>query len=255
MPVRPIVRLGHPTLRGVAQALPPGRVGEPAIQELVDDLIDTMRAAHGVGLAAPQVGTSLQIFVYEMPLPAPTSASEPDEPAPEPDPPVAPAGGRAPESQSQAPETPPREAVREASGPIPLHVVINPMLTPLAGDLVYDWEGCLSIPELRGLVPRHPAVRVRGLDRLGQALDYVAQGFEARIVQHEFDHLNGVVFLDRMRDLRALAFRDEWERYMAAGAADPPDPLDPHPQPSASAAVQPEEPVLASAHRGDPEVI
>ena len=256
MPVRPIVRLGHPTLRGVAQALPPGRIGEPAIQELVDDLIDTMRAAHGVGLAAPQVGTSLQIFVYEMPLPAtpaPTATS-----APAADAPVAAAGERPPESQSQAPETPPQApetAVREASGPIPLHVVINPMLTPQAGELVYDWEGCLSIPDLRGLVPRHPAVRVRGLDRLGQALDYVAQGFEARIVQHEFDHLNGVVFLDRMRDLKGLAFRDEWERYMAAGAADPPDPLDPHPPPSASEAVQLEEPVLVSAHRDDPEVI
>lgn len=256
MPVRPIVRLGHPTLRGVAQALPPGRVGEPAIQELVDDLIDTMRAAHGVGLAAPQVGTSLQIFVYEMPLPPAASTPEPGAPAA--DDPVATAAGRAPESPSQVPGTPPQApetAVREASGPIPLHVVINPMLTPQAGELVYDWEGCLSIPDLRGLVPRHPAVRVRGLDRLGQALDYVAQGFEARIVQHEFDHLNGVVFLDRMRDLKGLAFRDEWERYMAAGAADPPDPLDPHPPPSASEAVQPEEPVLASAHRGDPEVI
>jgi peptide deformylase len=265
MPVRPIVRLGHPTLRGVAQALRPGSIGEPAIQELVDDMIDTMRAAHGVGLAAPQVGISLQIFVYEMPLPAPPAASAPPatpaptatpEPgAPAADAPEARAGGRAPESQAQASETPAREAVREASGPIPLHVVINPMLTPQAGELVYDWEGCLSIPDLRGLVPRHPAVRVRGLDRLGQALDYVAQGFEARIVQHEFDHLNGVVFLDRMRDLKGLAFRDEWERYMAAGAAEPPDPLDPHPRPFASQAVQSEEPVLAPAHRGDPEVI
>jgi peptide deformylase len=248
MPVRPIVRLGHPTLRGVAQALPPGRIGEPAMQELVDDLIDTMRAAHGVGLAAPQVGTSLQVFVYEMAPPAATATPEPSAPA-------APAGGGAPQSQAQAPKVSTREAVRESSGSIPLHVVINPMLTPQAGELVYDWEGCLSIPDLRGLVPRHPAVRVRGLDRLGQALDYVAQGFEARIVQHEFDHLNGVVFLDRMRDLKGLAFRDEWERYMAAGAAEPPDPLDPHPRPSASQAVQAEEPVLASAHRGDPEVI
>jgi peptide deformylase len=265
MPVRTIVRLGHPALRGVAHSLPPGQVGEPAIQELVDDMIETMRAAHGVGLAAPQVGTSLQIFVYEMPPPAPTAASAPTvTPAPAATPvadvpvadaPAPPVGGGAPEGQAQAPETPGREAVREASGPIPLHVVINPMLTPQAGELVYDWEGCLSIPDLRGLVPRHPAVRVRGLDRLGQALDYVARGFEARIVQHEFDHLNGVVFLDRMRDLKALAFRDEWERYMAAGAAEPPDPLDPQPPPSSSQAVQPEEPVLASAHRGDPEVI
>jgi len=252
--IRPIVRLGHPTLRSVAQALPPGTIGEPAIQELIDDLIDTMRAAHGVGLAAPQVGTALQVFVYEMALPA-APATPATSAAPEPGAPGTSALDPAPEIQAPAPETPAGETVPEASGPIPLHVVINPMLTPQAGELVYDWEGCLSIPDLRGLVPRHPAVRVRGLDRLGQALDYVAQGFEARIVQHEFDHLNGVVFLDRMRDLRALAFRDEWERYMAAGAAEPPDPLDPHPRPSSSETVQPEEPVLAPAHRGDPEVI
>src|ERR1700680_2777257 len=250
MPIRPIVRLGHPTLRGIAQALPPGRIGEPPIQELVDDMIDTMRAAHGVGLAAPQVGISLQVFVYEMALPATPAPDAPAADAPVADAPVATTERRVPKS----PE-PSREGVREASGPIPLHVVINPMLTPQAGEQVYDWEGCLSIPDLRGLVPRHPAVRVRGLDRLGQALDYAAQGFEARIIQHEFDHLNGVVFLDRMRDLKGLAFRDEWERYMAAGAAEPPDPLDPHPQPSASQTVQPEEPVLAAARRGDPEVI
>jgi peptide deformylase len=254
MPVRPIVRLGHPTLRSVAQALPPARIAEPAIQELVDDMIETMRAAHGVGLAAPQLGTSLQIFVYEMAPPeaSPAAPAAPDESGV----PAAPET-RGPENREPAPPPAPpaADAGRQAGGPIPLHVVINPMLTPQSGELVYDWEGCLSIPELRGLVPRHPAVRVRGLDRLGQALDYVAQGFEARIVQHEFDHLNGVVFLDRMRDLKGLAFRDEWERYMAAGAAEPPDPLDPHPRPSASQAVPPEEPVLASAHRGDPEVI
>jgi len=247
MPIRPIVRLGHPTLRSVAQALPAGRIDELAIQELIDDMIETMRAAHGVGLAAPQLGTSLQVFVYEM---APPMASPPADVQ------DAPAAGAETRGPTEEPvREPARESVREASGPIPLHVVINPMLTPLAGELVYDWEGCLSIPDLRGLVPRHPAVRVRGLDRLGQALDYVAQGFEARIVQHEHDHLNGVVFLDRMRDLKGLAFRDEWERYMAAGAAEPPDPFDPHPRSSPSQAVQPEEPVLASAHQGDPEVI
>src|ERR1700726_4890107 len=116
MPVRPIVRLGHPTLRSVALALPPGSIGEPAIQELVDDMIDTMRAAHGVGLAAPQVGISLQIFVYEMPLPTPTATSAPAQTpaptatpapgAPAADAPEPPPGGRAPESQAQAPETP-----------------------------------------------------------------------------------------------------------------------------------------------------
>jgi peptide deformylase len=84
--------------------------------------------------------------------------------------------------------------------------------------VVYDWEGCLSIPDLRGLVPRHPTVRVQGLDREGRPLDYAASGFEARIVQHEYDHLNGVVFLDRMRDLRSLAYFDEWESYLVGRA-------------------------------------
>ena len=99
-------------------------------------------------------------------------------------------------------------------------MVINPMVEPIPGELVYDWEGCLSIPDLRGLVPRHPAVRVRGLDPVGAPLDYRADGFEARIVQHEFDHLNGVVFLDRMRDLQSLSFYDEWDQYLReAGAA------------------------------------
>jgi len=249
MPVRPIVRLGHPTLRSVAQALPPGRIAEPAMQELIDDMIETMRAAHGVGLAAPQLGTSLQIFVYELaPIEVP-----PEAPADAPDAPAVAPETRTPEAREPARLA--AEAVRQAGAPIPLHVVINPMLTPQSGELVYDWEGCLSIPDLRGLVPRHPAVRVRGLDRLGQALDYVAQGFEARIVQHEHDHLNGVLFLDRMRDLKALAFREEWERYMAPGSAEPPDPFALHPPASPSGTVQPEEPVLASAHRGDPEVI
>ncbi len=100
-------------------------------------------------------------------------------------------------------------------GPVPLKVVLNPMIVAQPGRLVYDWEGCTSIPSLRGLVPRHPAVRVRGLDRHGDPVDFRATGLESRIVQHEYDHLNGVVFLDRMRDLRSLAFSKEWKQYMA----------------------------------------
>jgi len=172
MAVLPIVRLGHPTLRTPAEPVTLERLATPPLQQLLVDLADTMRAAEGVGLAAPQVGIGLQIFVYEV-------VDEAD-----------PAGG------------------------IPLHVVVNPMIEPHAGELLYDWEGCLSIPDLRGLVPRHPEVRVRGFDAAGAPLDYVADGFEARIVQHEFDHLNGVVFLDRMRDLQSLAFLEEWERFL-----------------------------------------
>ena len=172
MPVLPIVRLGHPALRTPARLVPAGRLADPEMQALIDDMVETMRDAHGVGLAAPQVGEELQIFVYEM------------------------------------------AAGERGGAEIPLTVVVNPMLTPLSGDLVYDWEGCLSIPDLRGLVPRHPQVRVRGLDRHGQPVDFTVGGFAARIVQHEFDHLNGVVFLDRMRDFKTLSYLDEWEEFM-----------------------------------------
>src|SRR5579863_2512733 len=289
MPVLPIVRLGHPALRGVAQALVPASLGDAAVQALVEDMIATMRAARGVGLAAPQVGLPLQLFVYELAPPAAGAADGADgvadgiadgnEPRADGDDREAgaqpseasersgPPGDAEPSIQADRAERADRSAVpdRDAVGAIPLHVVVNPMLTPQAGELVYDWEGCLSIPDLRGLVPRHPAVRVRGLDRQGRPLDYVAQGFEARIVQHEFDHLNGVVFLDRMRDLRALAFREEWERYMAVGAAEPPDPLDPraHDAPDAhdaqdahdaKPAGSPAAPAAAPAP-GDPAVI
>ncbi|HLF56223.1 MAG TPA: peptide deformylase [Thermoanaerobaculia bacterium] len=172
MAVLPIVRLGHPALRTPAEPVPADRLGGAELRALIADMIDTMRDAEGVGLAATQLGIGWQLFVYE--------AVDPE----------APAGG------------------------IPLHVVVNPMVEPHAGELLYDWEGCLSIPDLRGLVPRHPEVRVRGLDAAGEPLDYLATGFEARIVQHEFDHLNGVVFLDRMRDLHSLAFYEEWESYL-----------------------------------------
>jgi peptide deformylase len=192
MPVLPIVRMGDPVLRRPAEPLAQARLVEPAIQHFIDDMVETMRDADGVGLAAPQVGEALQLFVYE-------SLADGDD---------GDGGSADPGSET-------------GSSSIPLHVVINPMVEPAPGELVYDWEGCLSIPDLRGLVPRHPAVRVRGLDREGVPLDYIATGFEARIVQHEFDHLNGVLFLDRMRDLRSLAFYDEWEAHLRGAADDP----------------------------------
>ncbi|MEM7350978.1 MAG: peptide deformylase [Acidobacteriota bacterium] len=178
MPVRPIVRLGHPALRTPAEPVDVERLADPEIQNLIDDLFETMLDAGGVGLAAPQVGISLQIFVYLVVDPDRAPISEDDE--------------------------------------LELEALINPTLAPSAGELVYDWEGCLSIPDLRGLVPRHPGVRIHALDREGETLDYRAEGYEARIVQHEYDHLNGVIFLDRMRDLRSLAFGAEWEKYLTA---------------------------------------
>jgi len=168
MPVLPIVRLGHPALRTPAQPLPPALLARPEVQGLIDSMVETMRDAHGVGLAAPQVGEELQIFVYQ------------------------------------------------AAGPpeIPLRVVVNPLVTPQAREVAYDWEGCLSIPALRGPVPRHPRVRVHGLDRAGHPLDYAGLGFDARTVPPEPQPLNGVVFLDRMRDFKTLAYFDEWEQYL-----------------------------------------
>ncbi len=168
MALIPILRLGHPSLRTPATPISPQHIADPETQTLIDNMVESMREEHGVGLAAPQVGVGAQLFIYQAPGP---------------------------------PE-------------IPLTVVINPLVTPQAREMSYDWEGCLSIPDLRGLVPRHPKVRVQGLDREGKRLDYIATGFEARIVQHEYDHLNGVVFLDRMRDFKSLSFFEEWETYL-----------------------------------------
>ncbi len=179
MPVRSIVRLGHPALRTPAQPVVAERLSDPEMQALVDDMFETMLAAGGVGLAAPQIGLSLQLFVYAVVDPDAEPAAEGEE--------------------ADDPE---------------LVALINPALEPIAGELVYDWEGCLSIPDLRGLVPRHFGVRVHALDRHGKILDYRAEGYAARIVQHEYDHLNGVVFLDRMRDMRSLAFGAEWEEFL-----------------------------------------
>jgi peptide deformylase len=172
MAVLPIVRMGNPVLRTTVGPVPPEALAEPTTQQWIDDLVETMHDADGVGLAAPQVGVAWQLFVYQ---------AEGDE---------------------------------DGDGGIPLTVVVNPAVEPLAGEPLFDWEGCLSIPDLRGLVPRHPAVRLRGLDRQGNPVDRVVEGFEARIVQHEFDHLNGVLFLDRMRDLASLSFLDEWQEFL-----------------------------------------
>ena len=159
------MRLGDPVLRTPAPAVAADRLGSGGLVQFVAELFATMRDAEGVGLAAPQVGESAQVFVYEIP-------GDDEQPA-----------------------------VSRA--------VVNPAVEPLGGELVEDWEGCLSIPDLRGLVPRHPAVRVRGTDEHGERLDFVATGFEARVIQHEYDHLNGVVYLDRMRDLQSLGFGAE----------------------------------------------
>ncbi len=180
MAILPIVRLGHPSLRTPAMPVDPEQLRAPELQVLIDNMFETMLEAKGVGLAAPQLGIGIQLFVYLAVDPDAMDSDEEDGPAPEPEP----------------------------------KVVINPMVVPEPGELVAEWEGCLSIPDLRGLVLRHPAVQVNALDRHGEKIEFTARGYPGRIVQHEFDHLNGIIFLDRMRDLRSLCFTEEWEQYL-----------------------------------------
>lgn len=143
------------------------------MQKLIDDMVSTMKEYDGVGLAADQVFESKQIAVLEV-------ADNPRYPG---------------------------------KPPVPLTVLVNPKITPLSEAIEEDWEGCLSIPDLRGRVPRYTALRVQALDRHGHQLDFVAHDFHARVIQHEYDHLNGKVYLDRMRDLTTLTFLQEFGRY------------------------------------------
>jgi peptide deformylase len=145
----------------------------PAFQKLINDMIETMHEYHGVGLAAPQVHEGLRVFV---------AAISPDDEEPLP------------------------------AGRDPL-VVINPVVTPVGTDTLEDWEGCLSVPDIRGRVPRPRAITVSALDRSGARLEMSTHDFPARVIQHETDHLDGVLFLDRVKRFDTLTFLDEYARY------------------------------------------
>jgi peptide deformylase len=173
MSILKVARLGNPVLRRAAQEIPLDQTSSPQFQKFIDDMIETMREYEGVGLAAVQVHESRQVAVLEV-------ADNPRYP--------------------QKPK-------------VPLCVLINPKITPLSNETEEDWEGCLSIIELRGKVPRYKSIRVQARDRNGKDLDFVASDFHARVIQHEWDHLNGKVFLDRMRDLSTLSYVQELARY------------------------------------------
>lgn len=168
-----VARLGHPVLRQIARPVPVADIRSPEIQRLIDDLIETMREHDGAGLAAPQVHALRQIVVIEV------------------------------EANLRYPDAP----------EVPLAVLVNPVVTPLTEEMEEGWEGCLSVPDMRGLVPRHTAVRLQCYDREAQPVDLVAKDFHARVVQHETDHLHGIVYLDRMRDLRTLTHLAEWNKH------------------------------------------
>lgn len=169
MAVREILKMGDPRLLRVAA--PVAEFDTPALHALVQDMMDTMRAANGAGLAAPQIGVDLQLVIFGF------------------------------DRSERYPDAP----------PVPMTVLLNPVITPLPeadGEVREEdgWEGCLSVPGLRGVVPRWRRIRYQGQDITGRPLHREAEGFHARVVQHECDHLIGRLYPTRMRDLTRLGF-------------------------------------------------
>jgi peptide deformylase len=167
MAVCEILKMGDPRLLRTAQKVP--SLDTDALHLLVTDLLDTMRAAHGAGLAAPQIGVDLQVVIFG--------------------------------SDERNPRYPDRPLV-------PRTVLVNPTITPLGQDEESDWEGCLSVPGLRGVVPRWARIRYTGWDAFGDPIDRTVDGFHARVVQHECDHLWGKLYPMRMRDFSQFGFTE-----------------------------------------------
>ncbi len=164
MTVREILKMGDPRLLRVAP--PVTAFDTPELHALVQDLFDTMAAANGAGLAAPQIGVDLQLVIFGF------------------------------DHNERYPDAP----------PVPRTVLLNPVITPLDNRMEDGWEGCLSVPGLRGVVPRHARIRYTGVDPLGRPIEREAEGFHARVVQHECDHLIGRLYPTRMADLTRLGF-------------------------------------------------
>lgn len=175
MSVLKVARMGHPVLRTVADPLPDEMLQSAEIQQLIDNMVETMVEYDGVGLAAPQVHESWRLFVMEVPSDSPRYG--------------------------------------ETGAVQPLTVVVNPEYTPQGDQIVYSMEGCLSIPEIMGLVPRHERIKVRYQGRDGKLVEAELSGFPAIVFQHEYDHLDGILYLDRMESFETLAYRREYERY------------------------------------------
>ena|SRR3989338_2730180 len=173
MAILKVSRLGHPVLRTPSEAVPKDAITSPEMQRFLDDMVDTMREYEGVGLAAPQVHVAKQIAVIEV------------------------AGNRR----------------YPGEGPVPLTVLINPKILNSAKKQLVDWEGCLSVNDFRGRVPRAESLEVEAYNRKGEKVRFRAQGFFARVIQHECDHLVGKVFLDRMPTLATLTHLQEFVRY------------------------------------------
>jgi peptide deformylase len=165
MAIRRVLKMGEPLL---AQVAAPVTGFDEELRALIADMDDTMRELNGAGIAAPQIGVSSRVVIFELK----------DNP-------------RYPDLT-----------------PIPYTVLVNPVLTPLTAEQDEGWEGCLSVPGMRGLVPRFTRLRYQGFDAQGAPIDRTVEGFHARVVQHEVDHLDGVLYPQRVRDLRNFGFED-----------------------------------------------
>jgi len=164
--IREILKMGDPRLLRIAQ--PVTHFDTPELHELLQDMFDTMRAANGVGLAAPQIGIDLQVVVFGF------------------------------AHNERYPDAP----------PVPQTVLLNPQITPLSELMLEGWEGCLSVPGLRGVVNRHAQIHYRGVDQFGAPIDCVAEDFHARVVQHECDHLIGKLYPMRITDFSRFGFTE-----------------------------------------------
>lgn len=173
MAILKVARIGHPAVRAGAESVDPAVIRTRDFQQFIDDMVETMHEYDGVGVAAPQVHTGLRVAVLEVP----------------------------------------KGDGRGGRKGVPLTVLINPTVTPLSKKTAIDIEGCLSVPGLRGQVPRFEKIQLDALGRDGKPFSLIATGFHARVIQHECDHLDGNVFLDRMTDLKTLGFLDEMHRF------------------------------------------
>lgn len=172
--IRPVLRAGHPKLMEESQ--PVREFGTSALHALIEDMVDTMAALDGAGLAAPQIGIGLRVVIFGFA-----------------------ANQRYPEAE-----------------PVPFTVLVNPEIEPLDEEQTLGWEGCLSLPGLRGEVPRYQRIRYTGRDPEGGSIDRSVSGFHARVVQHECDHLDGVLYPMRMRDLARFGFGEEINARLAS---------------------------------------
>ena len=166
MAIKPVLRMGEPLL--LQQASKVERFDTPELHTLLEDMQDTMAHLNGAGLAAPQIGVSLQVVIFGF------------------------------EKNQRYPD----------ADEVPFTVLINPELTPLSEEKEDDWEGCLSVPGMRGIVPRYVRLRYQGFDQYGKAIDRTVSGFHARVVQHECDHLQGILYPMRIKDFRSFGFTD-----------------------------------------------